>query len=69
MGIKAKIIHDLYKMCLNFNMNQYQKLIRSRWLYELKIAEQYLERKEAHKQFVEWFIPKLCLLKNHLNLI
>lgn len=64
LGMKSEIIYALYKTYLNFNMNQYQKPMRSRWLYELKTAEQYIERKEAHKQFVKWFIPKLCSLKS-----
>ncbi len=51
--MKAEIIYDLYKTLLNFDMNQYQKPMRSRWLYELKTAIQFLERKEAHKQFVK----------------
>jgi hypothetical protein len=63
LGMKAEIIYNLYKTRLNFDMNQYQKPMRSRWLYELKTAEQYLKCKQAHIQFVEWFIPKLCTLK------
>ena len=62
--MKTEIIYDLYKTLFNFDMNQYQKPMWSYWLYELKIVIQFLECKEAHKQFVKWFIPKLCLLKN-----
>ena len=47
--MKAEIIYDLYKTLLNFDMNQYQKLMRSHWLYELKTAIQFLERKKAYK--------------------
>ncbi|CAI2197088.1 5973_t:CDS:2, partial [Funneliformis geosporum] len=37
----------------------YQQLIRSKWLYKLIYAEQYLERKDIHIQFIEWFLT--CL--------
>ncbi|CAG8527693.1 9572_t:CDS:2, partial [Funneliformis caledonium] len=43
LGMKAEIIYDIYKTLLNFDMNQYQKLMQSYWLYELKTAIQFLE--------------------------
>ena len=44
-------------------MNKYQQPLRSRWQYEFIAAKQYLERREIHLKFVEWFLPKLKNLK------
>src|SRR5271154_4485745 len=49
----------LYKEQFDYQMIEYQQPIQSRWLYELKCAEQYLERKDIHIQFTKWFLS--CL--------
>jgi len=51
--MKAKIIYQLYKELLNYNLTKYQKLIRQRWLYELKIAKQYFKQYATHLQFTQ----------------
>ncbi|PKY47221.1 hypothetical protein RhiirA4_462349, partial [Rhizophagus irregularis] len=34
-------------------------MVTSRWLYELICAEQYLELRDIHIQFIEWFLSRL----------
>ena len=59
IDIRSDYIRMLYKERFNYQMTQYQQPIRSRWLYELKCAEQYLERRDIHIQFTKWFYPRL----------
>ncbi|CAJ0636759.1 484_t:CDS:2, partial [Entrophospora sp. SA101] len=41
------------------NLKKYQKPITSCWLYQLTTAKQYLERRELHLTFTNWFVEKL----------
>jgi fumarate reductase subunit C len=63
-NIKSETIRKLYWTLLQYRLNQYQKPISSRWLYQLKTGEQYLERKEIHFKFASWFVPQLENSKN-----
>jgi len=63
LNINTKIIQQLYKELLGYDLTQYQKPIRQRWLYELQAAKQYFERHEIHLQFAQWFIKKLHTIK------
>ncbi|PKK61653.1 hypothetical protein RhiirC2_816295 [Rhizophagus irregularis] len=64
MGINSDHIRLLYQERIQYKLPKYQQPIRSRWLYELTCAEQYLEHREAHIQFVNWFLPCLKSRKN-----
>lgn len=59
MGIRSDYITQLYKELFDYQLTKYQQPIRSRWLYELICAEQYLERRDIHIQFTKWFLS--CL--------
>ncbi|RIB00905.1 hypothetical protein C2G38_2128833 [Gigaspora rosea] len=56
MGVRSDYIHRLYEERLRHKLTKYQQPIRSRWLYELICAEQYLERRDIH---IKWFL--FCL--------
>ena len=64
VNMKSETIQKLYWTLLQYRLNQYQKPITSRWLYQLKTGEQYLERKEFHLKFASWFIPQIENSKN-----
>ncbi|CAB4404966.1 unnamed protein product [Rhizophagus irregularis] len=59
MGIRSDYIRQLYEERFGYQLTKYQQPIRSRWLYELICAEQYLERRDIHIQFTEWFLSHL----------
>ncbi|RIB05445.1 hypothetical protein C2G38_596117 [Gigaspora rosea] len=59
MNIKSDYIQDLYKALIGYCHSQYQMPLQTHWGYELRTAEQYLERRESHLQFAEWFIRTL----------
>jgi len=64
MNMKSSIIKSLYRTLLNYRLTQYQKPISTRWLYQLRTGEQYLERRDFHIRFVSWLIPELKKSKN-----
>ncbi|CAG8699798.1 25944_t:CDS:2, partial [Racocetra persica] len=64
LNLKSEILHELYKVLFNFEMNKYQQPIRQWWLYELKTAKQYLNRREVHICFAQFFIKQLENAKN-----
>lgn len=66
MNMKADTIKNLYWTLLQYRLKQYQQPISTRWLYQLRTGEQYLERKEVHLQFASWLIP---LLENSKNVL
>ncbi|CAG8846973.1 15637_t:CDS:1, partial [Racocetra persica] len=45
-------------------MTRYQQPIRQRWLYELRTAKQYLDKREIHICFTQFFIEQLENAKN-----
>jgi hypothetical protein len=51
MNIRSDIIRNLYWTLLEYRLQQYQRPISTRWQYQLKTGEQYLERKKIHLQF------------------
>ncbi|CAG8845241.1 14312_t:CDS:1, partial [Racocetra persica] len=53
MGVRSDYIRMLYEERFKYKLTKYQRPIRSRWLYELICAEQYLERRNIHIQFAE----------------
>jgi hypothetical protein len=59
MGIRSDYICRLYEERFKYQLTKYQQPIRSRWLYELICAKQYLERRDIHIKFTEWFLS--CL--------
>src|SRR6266511_1952246 len=59
MGIQSDYICRLYEERFGYQLTKYQQPIRSRWLYELICAEQYLERREIHIKFTEWLLFRL----------
>ncbi|CAG8843105.1 26189_t:CDS:1, partial [Racocetra persica] len=63
LNMRSETIRSLYKTRLNYQLTKYQHPLKSRWQYELIAAEQYLERRELHIEFVAWFLPKLKTLK------
>ncbi|RIB08611.1 hypothetical protein C2G38_2251923 [Gigaspora rosea] len=64
MGIRSDYIRMLYEERFEYKLIKYQRPIRSRWLYELICAEQYLERRTIHIQFTEWFLARLKARNN-----
>jgi hypothetical protein len=64
LNMKNETIKKLYKTLLNVDFNKYQKPITSRWLYQLITARQYLERREIHLQFTQWFVQELECSRN-----
>ncbi len=66
MNMKSDTIRNLYWTLLQYRLKQYQQPISTRWLYQLRTGEQYLERKEVHLQFASWLIPQLENSKNML---
>ncbi|CAG8768967.1 27121_t:CDS:1, partial [Racocetra persica] len=63
LNIRGETIKSLYKERLDYQLDKYQHPLQSRWQYELIMAEQFLERREVHIEFVAWFLPKLRNLK------
>jgi fumarate reductase subunit C len=59
LNMKNETINKMYKALLNIDLKKYQKPITSRWLYQLTTAKQYLECRELHFTFADWFIKKL----------
>lgn len=59
LNMKNETISKMYKALLNVDLKKYQKPITSRWLYQLTTAKQYLERRELHLTFANWFVEKL----------
>ncbi|RIB20651.1 hypothetical protein C2G38_2178764 [Gigaspora rosea] len=59
LNIKSDWIQKLYDTLLGYHFSQYQLPIRGRWGYELRAAKQYLDRREAHLKFANWFIREL----------
>ncbi|CAG8770644.1 14064_t:CDS:2, partial [Ambispora leptoticha] len=59
LNMKAEKISELYKALLNYDLKRYQKPISTRWLYQLTMAKQYLNRRDIHLQFSSWFINQL----------
>ncbi|RIB25071.1 hypothetical protein C2G38_2241643 [Gigaspora rosea] len=64
MGIQSDYIRMLYEERFEYKLIKYQRPIRSRWLYELICAEQYLERRTIHIQFTEWLLARLKARNN-----
>ena len=63
-NMRSDKIKNLCRTLLQYRLKQYQRPITTRWQYQLKTGEQYLERREIHLQFVTWFIPQLENSKN-----
>jgi fumarate reductase subunit C len=66
MNMRSDTFKSLYWKLLQYSLKQYQRPISTRWQYQLKTGEQYLERREVHLQFATWFIPQLESSKNVL---
>lgn len=64
LNMKTDTITKLYKALINYDFKRYQKPISSRWLYQLTTAKQYLDQRDAHLQFSEWFVHKLETASN-----
>lgn len=67
MNMKSDTIRKLYWTLLQCQLTQYQRPISTRWLYQLRTGEQYLERKDFHLRFASWLIPQLENSKNALS--
>jgi len=59
LNMKNETISKMYKALLNVDLKKYQKPITSCWLYQLTTAKQYLECRELHLTFTNWFVEKL----------
>ncbi|RIB11928.1 hypothetical protein C2G38_2202146 [Gigaspora rosea] len=63
MGVRSDYIRVLYEERFKYELTKYQQPIWSRWLYELVCAKQYLERRNIHIQFAEWFLSLKLLVR------
>ena len=59
LNMKNETISKMYKALLDVDLKKYQKPITSHWLYQLTTAKQYLECREFHYTFTNWFVEKL----------
>src|SRR6266540_6541948 len=64
LNMKMKIINKLYMTLMNYNLKRYQKPISSHWLYQLTTARQYLDNRDSHLHFSEWFVHHLEAANN-----
>lgn len=64
MNMKSKYIANLYYELLGIRFTKFQKPLRTRWLYELQAARQFIERRESIQTFTNWFLTKLYMRKN-----
>ncbi len=64
LNMKTKTISKLYMTLMNYNLKRYQKPISSHWLYQLTTARQYLDNRDSHLQFSEWFVHHLEAANN-----
>ncbi len=60
----TETISELYKILMDYDIKRYQKPISIHWLYQLTTAKQYLNQKDLHLQFSEWFIYQLETTSN-----
>ena len=49
--MKSEHIQSLYQALIGKHFSKYQQPLRTRWLYELKTAQQYLDRQSSHIEF------------------
>ncbi|RIB24586.1 hypothetical protein C2G38_2065189 [Gigaspora rosea] len=60
----ANLLYLAWELHDGYSKSDKDKPMGIRWLYELKCAEQFLERKDIHIKFTEWFLSRL---KNRNN--